>query len=192
MEFYRNKKKSAQLIFICTGALIALVAVFLFSIGLFNGIIATKLAGVSAVLGIILLIVIIRMLISLNRSVPLLTLSSEGIYSEVTAVSKAAGLISWKDILDISIKKVGWDTLVVLSVGRAAHYIPIIQKKLTAMAVSGIQDDAGNLQIFVTASELDINANELLTVIQDYRKTLRGSDNIQHDQSQIRAEVNHS
>jgi len=182
MEFYRNKKKSAQLIFICSGILIALVAVFLYSIGLFTGNIATKLAGVSAVLGIILLIVIIRMLISLNRSAPLLILSSEGIYSEVTAVSKAAGLISWKDILNISITKAGWDTLVFLSVGRAAHYMPIIQKKLSAMAVSGIQDPSGNLQIFLTASELDINANELLTVILDYRKTLRGSDHLQHDQ----------
>ncbi|WP_431291901.1 hypothetical protein [Pedobacter sp. P26] len=104
------------------------MAVFLYSIGLFTGNIATKLAGVSAALGIILLIVIIRMLISLNRLAPLLILSNEGIYSEVTAVSKAAGLISWKDILDISITKAGWDTLVVLSIGKAAHYMPIIQK----------------------------------------------------------------
>jgi len=93
MEFYRNKKKSAQLIFICLGVLIALIAVFLYSIGLFTGTVASKLAGISGVLGLILLIVIIRMLLSFNRSTPLLILSEDGIRSEVTSVSKAAGLI---------------------------------------------------------------------------------------------------
>ena len=176
MEFYRNKKKSVQLIFICLGILIALIAVFLYSIGVFTGIIAAKLAAVSAVLGLILLIVIIRMLLSLNHSAPLLILSSEGIRAEVTAVSKAAGLIYWKDISDISITKAGWDTLVVLSVSRPAHYRPIIQKKLSSMALSGMQDADGNLQIFLTASELDMDANQLLTVILDYRKTITQND----------------
>jgi len=172
MEFYRNKKKSTQLILICSTILIALVALFLYSIGLFTAAISVKLAGVSAVLGIILLIVIIRMLISLNRSAPLLILSKEGITSEVTAVSKAAGLILWKDIRDISLTNVGWDTLVKLTVSRPEHYMPIIKKKLSAMAVSGIQDSAGNLQIFLTASELDMHANQLLAIIQNYRKTI--------------------
>ncbi|WP_029284547.1 STM3941 family protein [Pedobacter sp. R20-19] len=176
MEFYRNKKKSAQLIFICSVILFALVAVFLYSIGLFTGIIATKLAGISAVLGLILLIMIIRMLISLNRSIPMLVLNKEGISSSVTAVSKAAGLIYWEDILHISLTKVGWDTLVELTVSKSEHYMPIIKKKLSAMAVSGIQDSAGNLQIFLTASELDMNADELFKIIQDYRKKITGYD----------------
>lgn len=172
MEFYRNKKKSAQLILICSGILLALIAVFLYSIGLFTDTIATKLAGISAVLGIILLVIIVKMLMSLNRSAPLVVLSQEGISSAVTAVSKAAGLIYWKDILDISLTKAGWDTLVELTVSRSEHYIPIIKKKLSAMAVSGIEDSAGNLQIFLTASELDMDANDLLTIIQNYRKTI--------------------
>lgn len=46
MEFYRNKKKSTQLILICSAILFALVAVFLYSIGLFTGTIGTKLAGI--------------------------------------------------------------------------------------------------------------------------------------------------
>lgn len=125
-----------------------------------------------AVLGLILLIVIIKMLISLNRSAPMLILSREGISSEVTVVSKAAGLIFWKDILDISLTKAGWDTLVELNVCRSEHYMPIIKKKLSTMAVSGIQDSAGKLQIFLTASELDMDANQLLTIIQNYRKTI--------------------
>ncbi|RZJ89807.1 MAG: hypothetical protein EOO20_09930 [Chryseobacterium sp.] len=168
MEFYRNKKKSTQLILICSVILLALIAVFLYSIGLFTGIIATKLAAVSAVLWIILLIVIIRMLISLNRTAPLLILNKEGIISEVTAVSKAAGLIYWNDILNISLTKVGWDTLVELTVSRSDYYMPIIKKKLSAMAISGIENSRGNIHLFLTASELDMDANELLTIIQNY------------------------
>jgi hypothetical protein len=110
------------------------------------------------------------MLISLNRSAPMLVLSQEGISAAVTAVSKAAGLIYWKDIQHISLTKVGWDTLVELTVSRPEHYMPLIKKKLSAMAVSGIEDSAGNLQIFLTASELDMDANELFETIQDYRK----------------------
>ncbi|GGE39054.1 hypothetical protein GCM10011413_00780 [Pedobacter psychrotolerans] len=114
------------------------------------------------------------MLISLNRSAPMLVLSKEGISSTVTAVSKAAGLICWKDILHISLAKVGWDTLVELTVSRSEHYMPVIKKKLSAMAVSGIQDAAGNLQIFLTASELDMDANKLFEIIQDYQKKIAG------------------
>jgi len=181
MEFYKNKKKSTQLILICSGILLALIAVFLYSIGLFTGTIAVKLAGISAALAIILLIVIIRMLISLSRSAPMLILSKEGITSEVTAVSKAAGLMHWKDILDISLTKAGWDTLVELTLSRSENYMPIIQKKLSAIAVSGIQNSSGNLQIFLTASELDMDADELLRVIQNYRKTISKHDQEEWD-----------
>ncbi|MGO4875014.1 STM3941 family protein [Pedobacter psychrotolerans] len=180
MEFYKNKKKSAQLIFICSAILLALIAVFLYSIGLFTGTTATKLAGISAALGLLLLVVIIRMLVSLNRSAPMLVLSQEGISSAVTAVSKAAGLIYWKDIQHISLTKVGWDTLVELTVSRPEHYMPLIKKKLSAMAVSGIEGSAGNLQIFLTASELDMDANELFETIQDYRKKIS-----QYDQAEV-------
>ncbi|WP_316801514.1 STM3941 family protein [Pedobacter frigidisoli] len=169
MEFYKNKKKSAQLIIICLGIFISLVVVFLYCIGLFTGDISTKLAGISAVLALILIIVIVRMLLSLNQSAPLLTLSKEGITSAVTAVSKAAGLIYWQDIQDITITKSGWDTLILLHVGRATYYMPIIEKKLSAMAITGIQDSTDTLQIFLTASELDMDAKELLRIIQDYR-----------------------
>jgi len=59
-----------------------------------------------------------------------------------------------------------------LTVCRSEHYIPLIQKKLPAMAISGIQDSGGNLQIFLTASALDMNANELLATIQNYHQTI--------------------
>ncbi len=161
---------------ICSGILIALIVIFLYSIGLFTSQIATKLAAVSAVLGLIMLIVIIRMLFSYNRSTPLLTLSNEGIRAEVTPVSKAAGLISWRDVVDVSITKAGWDTLVVLRLTRPEFYMQMIQKKLSAMAVSGLQDDSGNLQVFLTASELDVDASQLLAKILDFRNTVALND----------------
>ncbi|RZK74333.1 MAG: hypothetical protein EOO92_17285 [Pedobacter sp.] len=172
MEFYRNKKKSTMLILSCSGFLLLLVAAFLYSIGLFTGEISAKLAGISGIFGLILIIVIIRMLMSINQSAPLLTLSKDGINSKTTPVSKAAGLIPWKDIIGIDLQKVGWDMLIMLTVERADYHMPIIKKKLSSMAVSDAKDANGNLQIFMTASELDIEADELITIIKDYRKTL--------------------
>jgi hypothetical protein len=160
------------LILSCSGFLLLLIVAFLYSIGLFTGEISAKLAGITGVFGLILIIVIVRMLMSLNQSAPLLTLSNDGITSKTTPVSKAAGLILWKDIIDIDLQKVGWDMLIMLTVDRADYYVPIIKKKLSSMAVSDAQDANGNLQIFITASELDIEANELITIIKDYRKTL--------------------
>lgn len=169
MEFYRNKKKTINLILTCTGIFIVLVVIFLYSIGIFNGEVATKLAAVSGIFGLILGIVIITKLISLTDSSPLLVLSEEGITSKVTGVSKAAGLILWKDIKDIHLEKVGGDTLVTLTVDKPENYLPIIRKKLSAMVVNGIEDAQGNLPINLTASELDIDAQNLLTVIKNYR-----------------------
>lgn len=172
MEFYRNKKKTTSLILSCSGFLLLLIVLFLYSIGLFTAEISAKLAGISGVFGLILIIVIIRMLLSLKQSVPLLVLSNYGIISKTTPVSKAAGLIPWKDIIDVELQKVGWDMLIMLTVERAVHYMPIIKKKLSSIAVSDVQDANGKLQIFITTSELDLKANELINIIKDYRKTM--------------------
>jgi hypothetical protein len=121
MEFYRNKKKAVNMILLCTGIFIVLVLIFLYSIGIFDGIFSAKLVAVSGVFGLILGIIIIKKLVSLRDPSPLLVLSKEGIMSTVTAVAKAAGLIRWKDITDVSINKVGGDTLVTLTVDKPEH-----------------------------------------------------------------------
>lgn len=172
MEFYRNKRKTVNLILICTGVLLILVVLFLYSIGLFTNILSTKLAAISGVFGIILAIVIINKLISLKDTSPQIILSNEGIIAKVTAVSKAAGLIYWKDIIDISLEKVGGDTLVTLTVDKPEHYIPTIKKKLSAMVVNGIEDANGHLPINLTASELNLDAQELYNVITSFKKEL--------------------
>lgn len=174
MEFYRNKRKTVNLILICTGVLLVLVVIFLYSIGLFTNTLSAKLAAITGVFGLILAIVIVNKLLSLRDTSPLIILSNEGIIAKVTAVSKAAGLIFWKDIIDISLEKVGGDTLVTLTVDKPDHYIPIIKKKLSAMVVNGIEDANGNLPINLTASELNLDAQELFTIITSFKKEVDG------------------
>lgn len=49
---------------------------------------------------------------------PIVIFNDEGIISKTTAVSKAAGLILWKDITGINLDKVGADILITLTVDK--------------------------------------------------------------------------
>ncbi|CAM3997231.1 hypothetical protein SAMN06265348_10160 [Pedobacter westerhofensis] len=175
MEFYRNKKKSVNLILVCTGILALLIVMFIYSIGTFDGRLSIKLAALSGISGIILVIIIAKKLYNLTDNSPLLVLSPEGITAKVTAVAKAAGLIYWKDIINITMGNVGGDTLITLTVDKPKKYIPTIKKKLSAMVVNGIEDPDGNLPIHLTAAELDITAQELMNVINTYRSQLQNT-----------------
>jgi len=147
----------------------------MYSIGTFDGRISTKLAAISGIFGIILAIVIAKKLFNLRDNSPLLFLSPEGITTKVTSVAKAAGLIYWEDIVNITVGKVGGDTLITLIINKPDKYIPTIKKKLSAMVVNGIEDADGNLPIHLTAAELDLTAQELFKVITTYRKEVQNS-----------------
>jgi len=175
MEFYRNRKKAVKLILICTGILVVMLAIFLYGIGVFADTFSAKLTAISSIFGLILAIIIIKKLFSLTDNSPLIVLSKDGIMAKVTPVSKAAGLILWKDIIDISINKVGGDTLITLTIDKPEHYLPIIKKKLSAMLMNGIEDEQGNLPIHLTAAELDLDAEELFKVISTYRSEIAHS-----------------
>lgn len=170
MEFYRDRKKSMTMILACAGILVILIAVFLYSIGLVDDHVSTKLAAVTGIFSVILIIVIINKLFSLRDSSPLIIMNQEGIISKTTAVSKAAGLILWKDIKDVEVGKVGGDTLVTFTVTNADHYLPLIKKKLSGMMTNGLADPEGNLPISLTASELTIDAEELYNTIISFKK----------------------
>lgn len=178
MEFFRDKRKSVNLILVCTGILIVMIVLFLYSIGIFTDTLSTKLAAVSAVFGVILAIIIIKKLVSLNDGSALISLSDQGITSKVTGVSKAAGLIAWQDISDITLDKVSGDTLVTLTIIRPDKYIPIIKKKLSAMVVNGIEDANGNLPINLTASELTVDAQELFLAITTFKKEVLNTEHL--------------
>lgn len=169
MKFYRNKKKFVTQILVCMGIFLVFLLMFIYGIGIFDHIIKPKLIGVSAVCGLILAFVMIKMLISLRDTSAQVTLSKEGISSKVTPLSKAAGLISWKDIIEINLNKVGGDTLVTLTIDKPDQYLPIIRKKLSAMVTKGAEDAQGNLLIYLTASTLDVDAQGLFTAITKYR-----------------------
>lgn len=157
-----------NLILICSGILLVLSAVFLYSIGLFDDHISTKLAAVTGVFIIILAVIMIKKLVSLRDPSPLIILSDEGIISKTTAVSKAAGLILWKDITDVNLEKMGADTLVTLTVDQPEQYLPSIKKKLSGMVTNGLAGPDGNMSISLTASELNIDAQGLFTSINSY------------------------
>ena len=172
MEFYRNRRKTVNIILACTGLLAVLILLFLYGVGIFNDIIRPKVAAFSGGLGLVLAFVVVKTLLSSNDTSALVILNKDGIITKVTAVSKAAGLIRWDDIKDMSLNKVGGDQLVTLSVSNSGHYMPIIRKKLSALVTNGLEDPHGNLQINLTASELDIEAPELFKLISDYKATI--------------------
>lgn len=170
MEFYRDKKKSMNVILICAGLLVVFILTFLYSIGVFDGQVGAKLAAVTGIFSIILTIIILKKTFTLQDTSPLVIISLEGIISKTTAVSKAAGLILWKDISNVDLQKVGADTLVTLTVEDAEHYLPLIKKKLSRMITNGLVDQNGNLPISITASELEVDAQELYNMIINSRK----------------------
>jgi hypothetical protein len=172
MEFYRNRKKTINLIMICSAIFVALAVIFVYSLGLFTNEVVPKGIALSGIFGLVLAIIIIRMLISLKDTAPLLVLSKEGITARVTAMSKAAGLILWQDIIDITINKVGGDTLVMLVINKPDQYTPLIRKKLSKLVLDGANDEHGNLIVALTASELDPDAQELFTSIKSYRAAI--------------------
>lgn len=158
------------MILICLGLLIVFIATFLYSIGLFDDHVGAKLAAVSGVFSIVLVIVVFRKLFTLRDRSPLVILSKDGIISKTTAVSKAAGLILWKDIIDINKEKVGADTLVTLTVTNSDNYLPLIKKKLSGMITNGLADTDGNFPVSLTASELTVNVEELFIAITGSKK----------------------
>ena len=169
VEFYRNRKKSINLLLILSGILVVMLLILLYSSGIISdGIIIAKGVAFSSICSVILAIIIIKTLISLKDKSPLIILSPEGITAKVTAASKAAGLILWKDISDIQLQKVGGDTLVTLIINNPEPYAANIRKKLSAIALDNAQD----FQIYMTASVLDINAGELFDQVTAYRAQL--------------------
>jgi len=172
MKLYRNRKKTLKLFFSFAGLFLVLLLAFLYSIGLFDSVISVKLAAATSVLGLIVAIVLLKILFSLKDTSPLIELNKDGIKARVTALSKAAGLIYWKDVLDMVIEKRHGDMLVVVSVARSDYYIPLIRKRLSAFMIDGIQDERGNLQICLTASELDMDVETLFLSMNSFRKAI--------------------
>ncbi|UII34614.1 hypothetical protein LVD17_12430 [Fulvivirga ulvae] len=150
------------MILICGGSLIPLSLIFIYSAGVISGEYHTKGMIFSAFFILLFVVYLIRILLKFNDPSPLITISAEGIEAKVTSMSKAAGLISWKDITQIGLEKIGGDLLVTLALSNPEKYKKRIQKKLSAMVLKGSTDEVtGNLIVFLTACELECNVHQL-------------------------------
>lgn len=94
MEFYRNQKKSNQLVLIYVGLIVLLLGVLLYSTGVVSDRYLPKAVVLSGIGLIILTYCLIKSLAAAKDKSPMIALKPEGIVSRVTPVSKAAGLIS--------------------------------------------------------------------------------------------------
>lgn len=168
MEFYRNQKKSNQLVLIYLGLIVMFMAILLYSTGIISDRYLPKAAVVSGIGVLILVFCLIKSLLAAKDKSPMIALKPEGILSRVTPVSKAAGLISWKDVEEMNLNKMGADVLVTLHLSNADHYKAIISKKLSKMALSDSTDENGYLMVYLTAAHIDCNAAELLDKIKTY------------------------
>jgi hypothetical protein len=128
MEFYINKKKSRSILYIYYAILVVFCLMLLFSSGFITDSMSLKGVVISSIAIVILAIVLIKANLAQKDTSPMITLSTEGITSRTTPMSKAAGLIRWSDITDININEMTGDTLVSLSVKNADHYMAAMRK----------------------------------------------------------------
>ncbi|MBB2147993.1 STM3941 family protein [Pedobacter gandavensis] len=168
MEFYRNQKKSNQLVLIYVGMIVIFLGMLLYSAGVLSDRYLPKAAVISGVGLIVLTYCLIKSLAAAKDKSPMIALKPDGIVSRVTPVSKAAGLIRWRDIEELSLTEMGADVLVTIHLSNVDHYKAIISKKLSKMAVSGGLDENGHYMVYLTASHIDCNAEELLAKINAY------------------------
>jgi hypothetical protein len=168
MEFYINKKKSRSILYIYYAILVVFCLMLLFSSGFITDSMSLKGVVISSIAIVILAIVLIKANLAQKDTSPMITLSTEGITSRTTPMSKAAGLIRWSDITDININEMTGDTLVSLSVKNADHYMAAMRKKLPAFALKDIVNGDGILTLHLSASQLDFDAHALFNHITTF------------------------
>ena len=170
--FPRNRKKTLNSIFIYSGIFIVMVLILLYSTAVISNEIIPKGIAMSSAFILIIAYFLITAIAGLNDSSPLISLQAEGIISKVTPMSKAAGLMLWTDIVDLGLRDAGSDLLVTIYLRNEQDYSSRIKKSLSAIALKDAKDEQGNLVVFLTASEINVNAKELLSSIQSYRNSI--------------------
>jgi hypothetical protein len=168
MEFYINKKKSSSILYIYYGIFIVFALVLLFSSGLVTDTVSLKGIVISAIALVILAIVLLKANMAQRDTRPMVSLSDEGLTSRTTPMIKAAGLIKWEDITDINLEQLTGDTLVVISLKNADHYMVALRKNMPAFALKDIVDANGILTLNLSAAELDFDAAVLFNHITTY------------------------
>lgn len=167
INFYRNAKKTRSLLLYASALSILLAIAFLYGIGTFDGIFKIKLSVALGAILLIMLVLIFKMLTSIKDKSPLIQIDSNGFSGRTTPVAKAFGRIEWQDVIDVQLNKVGGDTLVAVTIDNIAKYDGRASKFLWKMAYD---EQNSKLNIMYSASEIEINADELYKLFLEYWK----------------------
>ncbi|MXO07190.1 STM3941 family protein [Flavobacterium sp. HBTb2-11-1] len=167
IKLYRNFKKTRNLLLYACAVNILLAIMLLYGIGTFDGVFKIKLSIASGAILLIMLLLSFKMLASIKDKSPLIQIDSNGFSGRTTPVAKAFGRIEWQDVTDLQLKKVGGDTLVAIAIDNIAKYDGRVSKFLWKMAYD---EQNSKLNIMYSASEIEINADELYKLFLKYWK----------------------
>lgn len=167
IKLYRNFKKTRNLLLYACAVNILLAIMLLYGIGTFDGIFKIKLSIASGAILLIMFVLSFKMLASIKDKSPLIQIDSNGFSGKTTPVAKAFGRIEWQDVTDLQLKKIGGDTLAAITIDNVSKYDGKVSKFLWKMAYD---EQNSKLNIMYSASEIEINADELYKLFLKYWK----------------------
>ncbi|WP_369013832.1 STM3941 family protein [Flavobacterium anhuiense] len=167
IKLYRNFKKTRNLLLYAFAVNILLAIMLLYGIGTFDGVFKIKLSIASGAILLIMFVLSFKMLASIKDKSPLIQIDSNVFSGRTTPVAKAFGRIEWQDVTDLQLKKVGGDTLVAITIDNVSKYDGKVSKFLWKMAYD---EQNSKLNIMYSASEIEINADELYKLFLKYWK----------------------
>jgi hypothetical protein len=167
IKLYRNAKKTRNLLLYASAISILIAIMLLYGLGTFDGIFKIKLSIASGAILLIMLALIFKMLASIKDKSPLIQIDANGFSGRTTPVAKAFGKLEWQDVTDAQLQKVGGDTLVAITIDNISKYEGRASKFLWKMAYD---EQNSKLNIMYSASEIEINAEELYKLFLKYWK----------------------
>ncbi|KQB39696.1 STM3941 family protein [Flavobacterium aquidurense] len=161
IKLFRNSKKTKNLLLTSLAVCIILLLVIIYSAGIFDGELKIKPLVFSSGAFLIMLILLLKSVLSLKDKSPLIELNKQTFYGKTTPVSKSFGIVNWEDVADIQLQKTGGDTLVVVSINNPEKYEGRLSKMFWNIAYN---NSTNQLTLMYSASEIDIDANELFNL----------------------------
>lgn len=172
LKIYKNKKKAQKTILIAAAVCLVLGITFVYGMGIFDAIFKVKVAVVSGILFVFILFLLLKSLWSLNDKSPVYELTTETGMGKTTPLSKALGMFYWKDVKAMYLGKVGGDTLLTIQLGNTDYYKTKLSKMFFNMAYD---QQAGELELSYSASEIDMHIDELHELFLSYWKESQGA-----------------
>lgn len=178
-NLYRNSKKTKKILFSAVAASLLLLAVLLYSAGLFDGALKLKPAIFSAAALLLMLFLCYMTLSGIRDKSPMIHLDETGFYGRTAPLPKAFGKGEWKDVVDIQLQKSGGDTLVAVVLANTAKYEGRLSKMFWKMAHD---EQRQVLHLSYSASETDLEPSALLALFVGYwENSLQHENALQKD-----------